>query len=84
MASSGRCKDELCRVSIRHEADSTSLKQLLQAGARLRHKKTRRTCRNTLKLEKALWTFVRVEGVEPTNNLAAPFIYATSFATIFF
>ena len=32
--------------------------------------KTRRTCANILKLEVALWTFVRVEGVEPTNNSA--------------
>ena len=29
---------------------------------------TRHTCVNILKLEMALWTFVRVEGVEPTNN----------------
>jgi transposase len=27
-------------------------------------------CRNLLKLGDALWSFVRVEGVEPTNNLA--------------
>jgi len=27
-------------------------------------------CRNILKLEKALWTFLEIEGVEPTNNLA--------------
>jgi len=30
--------------------------------------KTGRTCARILKLEVALWTFVRVEGVEPTNN----------------
>jgi transposase len=46
------------------------VKQLLQAGAGSAHKKTRHTCQNILKLEKALWTFVRVEGVEPTNNNA--------------
>ena len=46
------------------------VKQLLEAGARSTHKKTRHSCENTLKLEKALWTFVRVEGVEPTNNNA--------------
>ena len=28
-----------------------------------------RTCQNLLKLEAALWTFVSVEGVEPTNRL---------------
>jgi len=27
-------------------------------------------CRELLKEERALWTFVRVDGVEPTNNLA--------------
>jgi transposase len=29
-----------------------------------------RTCRKLLKLESALWLFVREEGVEPTNNAA--------------
>jgi transposase len=32
--------------------------------------KTVRTCRNLLKLEFALWLFVREDGVEPTNNAA--------------
>lgn len=32
--------------------------------------KTVRTCRKLLKLESALWLFVREEGVEPTNNAA--------------
>ena len=32
--------------------------------------KTIRTCRNLLKMEVALWLFVREEGVEPTNNAA--------------
>jgi transposase len=41
---------------------------LLEAGAHCEHKKTRKTCANILKVEKALWTFVRMEGVEPTNN----------------
>ena len=31
--------------------------------------KTVRTCRNLLKLELALWLFVREEGVEPTNKV---------------
>lgn len=30
--------------------------------------KTVRTCRQILKLEPALWLFVTVDGVEPTNN----------------
>jgi transposase len=32
--------------------------------------KTVRTCRKILELEPALWLFLRVEGVEPTNNAA--------------
>lgn len=32
--------------------------------------KTKTVCANLLKLEPALWTFLRVEGVEPTNNIA--------------
>jgi transposase len=46
------------------------VRKLLQAGTRCEHKKTRRTCSNILKVERSLWTFVRVEGVEPTNNTA--------------
>jgi transposase len=43
---------------------------LLRDGTALSHDKTRRTCENILKWESALWTFVYVEGVEPTNNSA--------------
>jgi hypothetical protein len=32
--------------------------------------KTVRTCRMLLNVESALWLFVSVEGVEPTNNAA--------------
>ncbi len=42
--------------------------ELLREGTTLDHDKTRRTCQNILKLEVSLWTFVRIEGVEPTNN----------------
>jgi transposase len=41
---------------------------LLQEGTTLAQTKTAATCANLLKLEPALWTFVTVEGVEPTNN----------------
>jgi transposase len=44
--------------------------ELLREGAALPHDKTRHTCENILKLERAVWTFVSVEGVEPTNNNA--------------
>lgn len=42
--------------------------ELLREGTTLSHDKTRRTCERILKIEPALWTFVRVKGVEPTNN----------------
>lgn len=48
----------------------TRVHALLCQGAALSHAKTRHTCENILKLETALWTFVYVEGVEPTNNHA--------------
>jgi transposase len=43
--------------------------ELLRQGTACNHSKTAGTCRDILKREEALWTFVRVEGVEPTNNL---------------
>jgi transposase len=43
---------------------------LLAEGASCSDKKTANTCREVLKFAPALWTFVRVEGVEPTNNSA--------------
>jgi len=44
--------------------------ELLRLGTTCSHPKTAATCRNILKREAALWTFVHVEGIEPTNNLA--------------
>jgi transposase len=54
------------------------IKALLQEGADYAPKPkektaramTARTCKELLKLEPAMWLFVRVEGVEPTNNAA--------------
>ncbi len=43
---------------------------LLRYGARCEHAKTAKTCQNLLAVEAALWTFVQVAGVEPTNNAA--------------
>jgi transposase len=42
----------------------------LEAGAACACPKTAAVCRELLALEPALWTFARVEGVEPTNNAA--------------
>jgi transposase len=41
---------------------------LLAEGAAASHPKTSKTCALLLKHRHALWTFVYVEGVEPTNN----------------
>jgi transposase len=46
------------------------VRMLLQAGAAGGDAKTQGPCRNLLKLEAALWTFVWEAGVEPTNNCA--------------
>jgi transposase len=43
---------------------------LLMAGQRCPHGKTSRTCDKMLEVFDSFWTFVRVEGVEPTNNCA--------------
>jgi transposase len=43
--------------------------ELLRQGTACDHQRTAGTCRDILKREEALWTFVHVEGVEPTNNL---------------
>ena len=40
----------------------------LEAATRCGHPKTEGVCREILKLRPALWTFVHLEGVEPTNN----------------
>jgi transposase len=44
--------------------------RLLKAGQTCGIAKTEGVCREVLKVYDALWTFVRVEGVEPTNNVA--------------
>ncbi len=39
-------------------------------GEKSARARTARTCRELLKVEEALWLFVSVEGIEPTNNAA--------------
>ena len=46
------------------------VERLLEVGRRCGMPKTAGTCRDILKRREALWTFVQVEGVEPTNNAA--------------
>jgi transposase len=44
------------------------VKRALEAGQSCGCVKTAATCFEILKVEEGLWTFVRVEGIEPTNN----------------
>ena len=44
------------------------VERLLQTGSCCEEAKTAGTCRDILKRRQALWTFVHLEGVEPTNN----------------
>lgn len=45
-------------------------RSLLVAGSHCSHKPTAGTCKDLLRLEPALWTFVEHEGLEPTNNFS--------------
>jgi transposase len=62
----------LTRATMRRyiEGQRPWLRQRLGEGAQLQNGKSAALCRNLLALETALWTFVRREGVEPTNNAA--------------
>lgn len=46
------------------------LVRILSRGAHSKDKKTVRFCNRLFRDEEALWTFVRVKGIEPTNNHA--------------
>jgi transposase len=46
------------------------MNQLLKRGGRSKAKRAASFCRELLQWEPALWTFVRVHGIEPTNNHA--------------
>jgi len=46
------------------------VREELEAGTHCACPKTAATCRELRAVEPALWTFVRVEGIEPTNNAA--------------
>ena len=63
------------------------VEELLVEGGGVSHSKTSGTCKQLLKRTNCLWTFVRHENVEPTNNVAerairhAVIIRKTSFGT---
>lgn len=46
------------------------VRQSLERGAACTSEKTAATCRSLLEGEEHLWTFLRVQGIEPTNNSA--------------
>jgi transposase len=46
------------------------VERLLEVGSQCGMAKTKGTCQEILKRREALWTFVQVAGVEPTNNTA--------------
>ena len=56
------------RFQVYMRALRARVEALLQEGSVLDHKSTARTCAKLLKSSVALWTFARIEGVEPTNN----------------
>jgi len=60
----------MARATLRSHVDIMRLffRDDLRRGLGCGHPKTAATCRELLAGETHLWTFVRVEGVEPTNN----------------
>ena len=62
----------LTRAAFQREIKSTraAIEELLERGRVCGAPKVQATCRDLLRHREALWTFVRVPGVEPTNNAA--------------
>jgi transposase len=60
----------MARATFRSKVDVMrySFRDALRRGVACGCAKTAATCRELLAGERHLWTFVRVEGVEPTNN----------------
>lgn len=65
-------RGEIRRASFQSYANliRAGIKLLLREGATCGQALTEGTCKEMLKLEPSMWTFVRREGVEPTNNSA--------------
>ena len=63
---------ELSRMRLRKAIRPVreAVKRVLQCGAKSRCRKTAGTCKELLGHAEWLWTFVDVDGVEPTNNEA--------------
>ena len=68
-----RVKDgTLARSSFQTYASALrkTVRQTLEQGIQLEHELVSGMCRAMRKVEASMWTFVRLEGVEPTNNAA--------------
>ena len=65
-------KGEISRDELRREMVPVRmrLRRLLRRGASCQEKRPRALCRDLLRLWPSLWTFLRIEGVEPTSNRA--------------
>ena len=70
VASGARGDPETLDVSVVYDAASPGGRTAVGSGESLWGIHNRGTCREILKRREALWTFVQVEGVEPTNNAA--------------
>lgn len=66
------CEGTLKRSTFRSSMSPLrrEVERLLAVGSRSGVPKTAGTCQDILKRREALWTFVQVAGVEPTNNAA--------------
>ena len=66
------CAEEVTRAQFQTWVGvlREKMRVLLKLGTQCTHRKTAGTCRSLLRSEAALWTFVHIEGVEPTNNAA--------------
>jgi transposase len=67
----------VCDGTLAHASFASYMRPVRREGERLLEEgqtcgvpKTEGVCREILKRRQALWTFVRYEGVEPTNNAA--------------
>jgi transposase len=66
------CDGDLERAAFQQRMNPVraAVARLLREAAARAEQKTAGMCREILKSEPALWTFVDIEGIEPTNNVA--------------
>jgi transposase len=66
------CDGELERAAFQQQMVPVraAVSSLLRDAVARAESKTAGMCKQILKLEPALWTFIDIEGVEPTNNVA--------------